>query len=57
MATMRLAQPRFRPCSYDVAGICSGLLASGLQGLPAPHLASGGSRPRPAVDDVLADTL
>lgn len=40
MAAVRLAQPRFRPCSYDVAGISTGLLASGLQELPAPHLAS-----------------
>ncbi|KAL4447837.1 hypothetical protein ABPG75_005056 [Micractinium tetrahymenae] len=40
MAAVRLAQPRYRPCSYDVADVCSGLLAAGLQELPAPHLAS-----------------
>ncbi|PSC69363.1 FLOWERING LOCUS T-like isoform X2 [Micractinium conductrix] len=40
MASMRASQPRYRPCAYDVADVCGALLASNLQHLAAPHLAS-----------------
>lgn len=40
MASLRVAQPRYRPCAYDVADICGLLMASDLRELAAPHLAS-----------------
>lgn len=41
MASLRAARPNYRPCQYDVADICGGLLTSNLRELAAPHLASG----------------
>lgn len=40
MASLRAARPNYRPCQYDVADICGGLLTSNLRELAAPHLAS-----------------
>jgi hypothetical protein len=42
LAQQRAARPSYRPCQYDVADVCAQLAGPALQGLAAPHLASGG---------------